>query len=262
MNKITTKTLMYYDEMGLLKPEHIDELTGCRYYTTEQLSKLHKIITLRQMSVSLQDIKEMIENPKLLDVFLKLKEHEVIKNIRSEERKLAKIKRFSNMFVNGHNYEYKPIMKELPEVIVASMRQVVDTYDAFFYLYPDIMAKEMKKAGCKAIIPKYCFNIYHDEEFMEKNIDVEICEAIAEMKTDTKIIKFKTIKKVEKAICVFHKGPYNKIREAYTFIFKWMEENNYRVLDNPRESYIDGIWNKENEEDWLTEIQVPIEFRY
>lgn len=79
------------------------------------------------------------------------------------------------------------------------------------------------------------------------------------MKEDTEVIKFKSMNKVETAVCVLHKGSYNKLREAYAFIFKWIEENNYKVIDNPRESYIDGIWNKDTEEDWLTEIQVPIE---
>ena len=37
-----------------------------------------------------------------------------------------------------------------------------------------------------------------------------------------------------------------------------IEENEYTAADNPRESYIDGIWNKESEDEWLTEIQVPI----
>lgn len=41
-------------------------------------------------------------------------------------------------------------------------------------------------------------------------------------------------------------------------MYKWIEENNYIPCDNPRESYIDGIWNKEDPEEWLTEIQVPI----
>lgn len=40
--------------------------------------------------------------------------------------------------------------------------------------------------------------------------------------------------------------------------FKWIEENGYQVLDNPRESYIDGIWNKESKDEWLTELQIPV----
>ena len=42
--------------------------------------------------------------------------------------------------------------------------------------------------------------------------------------------------------------------EAASFI----EENGYEICGNIRESYIDGVWNKESEEEWLTEIQIPV----
>jgi effector-binding domain-containing protein len=60
------------------------------------------------------------------------------------------------------------------------------------------------------------------------------------------------------AVSIMHKGAYAGLQQAYAYAFKWIEENGYVVADAPRESYIDGIWNKEKEEDWLTELQVPI----
>jgi effector-binding domain-containing protein len=156
---------------------------------------------------------------------------------------------------------YTPIIKELPKVIVASMRQVVEGYDTFFNLCPNIMAKEMERVGCVCAVLEYCFNIYHDGEYKEKDIDVEICEAITEMKEDTEIIKFKEMNGVPSAVCVLHKGPYESLREAYGFAFNWIKDNHYEVIDNPRESYIDGIWNKESKEDWLTELQIPVKLK-
>ncbi len=47
--------------------------------------------------------------------------------------------------------------------------------------------------------------------------------------------------------------------EAYAYIVKYAEENGYKVAGLSRECYIDGIWNKESVDDWLTEIQLPIE---
>jgi effector-binding domain-containing protein len=41
-------------------------------------------------------------------------------------------------------------------------------------------------------------------------------------------------------------------------VFNWIEQNDYEAADDPRESYIDGIWNKESKDEWLTEVQVPI----
>ncbi len=58
---------------------------------------------------------------------------------------------------------------------------------------------------------------------------------------------------------VLHKGSYEKLPEAYAYAVRWVEENGYQIVDNVRESYIDGVWNKEKAEDWLTEIQVPVE---
>jgi effector-binding domain-containing protein len=75
---------------------------------------------------------------------------------------------------------------------------------------------------------------------------------------DTETIKFKKIEKINHAACVYHKGPYSSIGNAYAHLFKWIEDNGYLLSDNPRESYIDGIWNKKDENDWLTELQIPI----
>ncbi len=261
INRVTTKTLRHYDDIGLLKPDHVDPITGYRYYTTSQLPKLHEILTLKQMGLSLNDIKEVLKNPKTIEIYLKLKEQDVINSIAHEQAKLVQIRSFSNMLKGEGDYMYTPIIKELPEVIVASMRQVVRDYSEFFNLCPNIMGPEMERIGCECKVPEYCFNVYHDGEYKERDIDVEICEAVTEMREDTEIIKFKVIPKVETAVCILHKGPYSNLRNSYTFIFKWIEDNNYTVLDNPRESYIDGIWNKDSEEDWLTEIQVPIKIK-
>ena len=95
-------------------------------------------------------------------------------------------------------------------------------------------------------------------EYKENDIDIEFCEAVPKRGKDTETIKFKKIDKIDTAACVMHKGPYSTLGEAYSAVYKWIEENNYIPCDNPRESYIDGIWNKEDPEEWLTEIQVPI----
>jgi len=261
INKVTTKTLRHYDEINLLKPEHVDKITGYRYYTSNQLPTMYKIITLKQLGLSLNQIGEIINNPLALEIYLRIKETELTQNIKNEQSKLLQVQNYTNILKGDIKFMYTPISKELPEVIVASMRQVVSGYADFFHLCPNVMAIEMERVGCVCAIPEYCFNIYHDGEYKETDIDVEICEAITEMKQNTEILKFKRINKIESAICVLHKGPYENLRDAYIFIFEWIKDNNYEVSDNPRESYIDGIWNKENPEDWLTEVQIPVKIK-
>ena len=59
-------------------------------------------------------------------------------------------------------------------------------------------------------------------------------------------------------LSIYHKGAYDDIGEAYAYIMKYAEKNGYEVAGLARESYIDGIWNKDSVNDWLTEIQLPV----
>ena len=258
INHITTKTLRHYDEIGLLKPNHVDYITGYRYYTSDQLPRLHQILALKQLGLSLDAIKKIIENPMSIEVFLQLKERELTLEIEKGSQRLKEVKTWINHVKGEENMNYSPIIKELPKVIVASMRTTVTSYDTYFDIVPK-MGEEMKRQGavCQEN-PEYCFTIYHDGEYKETNIDVEVCEAVHKACEDSDMVKYKTMAAVKTAACVLHKGPYKTIREAYAFLYGWIKENNYEIDGNPRESYIDGIWNKESENDWLTELQVPM----
>jgi DNA-binding transcriptional MerR regulator len=60
MTKTTVKTLRYYDEVDLLTPEFVDPFTSYRFYTTNQLFALHKIQSYRQIGLSIEEIKQII----------------------------------------------------------------------------------------------------------------------------------------------------------------------------------------------------------
>ena len=254
MNKVTIKTLRHYDEIGLLKPAHIDEFTGYRYYTSEQLPILHEILALRQMGFSLNEIAKVQEGVSVESILIK-KKTELLKRISEETMKLSQVEHY--LHNRNERSNYNVILKELPEVIVASIRTIIPDYNSLFGIVPP-MGNEMERLGCVCAIPEYCFNIYHDGEYKEKDVDVEVCEAVTEMKESSDMIKFKKIKKVETAACVLHKGSYSDFPKAYAALLKWIDENGFELIDNPRESYIDGIWNKDSIDDWLTEIQFPV----
>ena len=261
INQVTTKTLRHYDEIGLLKPCFIDEATGYRYYDSAQFALMHKITSLKQMGFSLTEIMVLTQSActqEKLTRLLRLKRQEINQNIREESNKLALIENFLTQKKEDFMNNYIAVLKELPECTVASMRQIIPDYNALFHLAPEVMGPEMKRVGCKCAEPAYCFNIYHHDEYKETDIDVELCEAVTEKKPDTPIIKFKVLPKVEKALSVLHKGPYHQLGKAYSFAFEWMEKNGYVLCGHPRESYIDGIWNKESDADWLTELQFPV----
>ena len=58
--RVTIKTLRYYDKIGLLKPSFIDIHTGYRYYTDEQISEIHAILSYKKAGLSNADIKNLL----------------------------------------------------------------------------------------------------------------------------------------------------------------------------------------------------------
>ena len=75
MSKTTIKTLRFYDEIDLLKPAEVDKFTSYRMYTTDQLFKLHKIQSLRQIGLSIDEVKKVLRGTDELSILLKRKKN-------------------------------------------------------------------------------------------------------------------------------------------------------------------------------------------
>lgn len=256
MNHVTIKTLHHYDDIGLLKPDKIDSVTGYRYYSLGQSYTLHRINALKQMGFNLEDIKSIIEGKSKGDYLLK-KKSELLREIAETTRKLAEVEYYLAEKDRQLYEDSEVLLKEIPEVIVVSKRMILSSHKDLMYLMPE-MGVTMAELGCVCAMPEYCFNLYHDGEYKEKDIDVEVCESITKLLPDAKGLTFKKMPKIDKAACLFHKGRYESLPKTYFALTSWMGNNGYEPDGLPRESYIDGIWNKENENDWLTEIQFPI----
>lgn len=261
MNRVTIKALRYYDEAGLVKPEFTDRFTNYRYYTTNQIEQLHKVIALKNAGFSIKEIQTIIQNnptPKELADLLEQKLDSLEEDLKEQQARLNHTKAYLTLLrKEPETMNQDVIIKALPEVTVASKRVIVQSYDDFFQVVP-AMGEVMKKQGARCAIPEYCFSIFHDGTYKESDIDVEICEAVIEASQDSDGVAYKEIAAVPQAACLLHKGPYSTIGNTYAKAMRWIQDNGYEMSDNPRESYLDGIWNKEDPAEWLTEIQVPV----
>ena len=255
MSKTTIKTLRYYDEIGLLKPEETDAFTNYRSYSTDQLVKLHEVQALRQVGLSIDEIKLILSGHDATSILQK-RRAELINELAKGTSQLSRIEfilQGEQKFMN-----YVATVKNLPKCIVYSKKMTVPSYAAYFELVPEIGESITQKyPDLKCAMPEYCFIVYLDGEYKEKNLNIEFCEAVDKLYPDFDDIAFKEMAPVT-VVSILHKGSYAGLSEAYAYAFKWIEENGYVAADNPRESYIDGIWNKASEEEWLTELQIPI----
>ena len=258
--QVTVKTLRHYEQKGLLVPDEVDEWTGYRYYSINQMQRLKTIRDLQRLGFSLDEIKDLCDSyshtPTIRQLTEKIKETEA-------ELKLLIARRNQLLDWRSARKEMKTMEKisiqSLPEIIVASHREVIPNYAAIGPMCVEKIGPEMQRLGCKCPPPGYCFTIEHNKEYTPTDIDIEYCEQVEEMGEDSAIIKFKRLPAVPKALCMKHIGPYERFYESFTEAFRNIEEQGYKAVGQHRTCYIDGAWNQEDPEKWLSVIQIPIE---
>jgi len=258
LGKVTIKTLRHYDEVGLLKPAYVDEETGYRFYTTGQLFRLNKIVALRQMGFSISEIADIVDGRNVAATVEKRKA-ELKAELEQAKDRLFRLEYYLLEQKEDYRMQYQAVMKEIPACTVFAAEYVLPNYSSLMQIMP-ALGEKVRKANptIQCAKPDYCFNVYLDGEYKESDIHVEICQAVTSRGKDGDGIVFKDLPAVT-VVSVLHKGDYAQLGAAYAYAMQWIEQNGYRVSGPVRESYIDGIWNRDSVSEWLTEIQVPVE---
>lgn len=154
MAKITIKALRYYDDEGLLKPAEIDKFTGYRLYTTNQLAEVHILQSLRQLGVSIAEIKLIFSEKVSLSDILQKRKAEIIAELENSNDQLTRIE----FILSGEDklMNYQATIKELPECNVYSTTKNVKNYNEYFQLMPSIGEKVTTKyPDLKCSKPEY-----------------------------------------------------------------------------------------------------------
>ena len=253
MNHVTVKTLHFYEEQGLLLPAYINEENGYRYYELSQMAAIHQITALKMAGFTLDEIVHIKSGADEEAVLLK-KKSELISKIADLTKQIAIVDGYLSK--NKKGLSAPVLIKKIPETTVAAMQARIESYDRLFDMMPK-MGSIMEKVGCECAIPEYCLTNYLEPGYKDEDILVEFCESVTEAKKEIDGLYFRTLPEIT-AACIFHKGSYGTFSKSYETVLKYIEENGYEIAGEIRESYIDGVWNKENETEWLSEIQVPV----
>ena len=258
--QVTVKTLRHYEQKGLLLPHRVDQWTGYRYYNIEQMQRLSAIRQMQGLGFSLDEIKELLDDGTHVPSLEQLDE-----KICQTQQQLETLSLRHQRLLQWRNTrkEIKQMDKiniqALPAINVASHREVIPNYAALGPLCYQQIGPAMLAAGCRCTQPGYCFTIDHNGEYKLEDIDIEYCEQVEELLPDTDFLQFKQLPAIPKALCMKHVGPYERFSESFTEAVAYLEEQGYRIAGNPRFSYIDGPWNQDDPEQYVSIIQIPIE---
>lgn len=263
LSQVSIKTLRYYDEMGLLKPGQTDRFTGYRYYSVAQLPRLNRILALKDLGFSLEQIRQVITEDLTtaeLRGMLRLKMAEVEQAVEEERGRLERIEaRLRQIEQENRMTSYDVVLKKIEPVTVASARDVIPDYGAIGQLIGTVFACLGRHGIQPAGAP---FTIWHDHGFKDTNVDAELAVPVSAAAAGAfpgdAQVKISHLPAAEMA-CVIHHGSYDDFGQAYQAIGAWIDSNGYRICGANREVYLSGPEGGPNSANYVTEIQFPVE---
>ena len=253
LSHLTVKALRFYERKGILIPKKVDEQTGYRFYETSQLKEAARIKSYRQLGLTIEELQATNKGINLKEILISKAE-----SLKSQKEEIENRLLIIHHLLNASEMQYQVIEKVIPETIVYYSEVKIKNYSDMMKIIPNLASECIKlNPDIKCTRPPYEFCEYLDKEHKENNILIRHNEAVECMGEESERIKFKIIP-TTKVLSIFYKGAYDEIGVAYSFLMKYVEDNGYQVSGRSRECYIDGIWNKESVDEWLTEIQIPI----
>lgn len=268
LSQVSVKTLRYYDELGLLKPAQIDRFTGYRYYTADQLPRLNRLLVLKDLGFSLEQITQLLnENlpPAQIRGMLRLKQAEIQQRVQEEQARLARIEARLNYIEQEDKMStYDVILKRVEPQLVAAVRAVIPNYGSLWGELDAYLAQHKVSPNGP------CLTIYYDTEYKESDVDLEVCEPVNNTARTEGQVLVRELPGVETMACLLHHGNFDTIGQTYNILITWIGANGYRIVGANREVYLRALSNPllratysasyftDNPAELLTEIQFPV----
>ena len=265
LSLVSVKALRYYDELGLLKPARVDEFTGYRYYSASQLTRLNRILAMKDMDLSLEQIALLLDKeltPDQIRGMLRLKQVELRQQLVEGQARLARIEAWLQAFEQEVTMPaYDVVLKKVAPLQVAqlrgvapSMEQIGPTLDRLF----DQVMGYINQHGATCVGPG--ITLYYDAEYGERDISVGACMPFEGSLNDGEQVKVSELPAVETMASVIHHGSFSTMGQAYNAISKWIETNGYHISGPTRELNIE-YERGDDQSKFVTEIQFPVEKR-
>jgi len=260
---VSARTLRHYDEIGLLRPATVDPDTGYRGYAAAQLGQLTRIMALKELGLSLPQVRRLIDGITLdeLHGMLMLRrvqlEHEIEQH-RSQllgiEARLRSIAREDGMQADDI------VAKTIPAVGVvvvagrapgfgpANVVPVVNQLDAQFDQLG--IYERVKEAG-----PRVVFYEREHGDDVTVFLGLPVAEPPQELPAPA---HYRVLPEIEAAVAV-RSGPSASIFPmVYHDLVRWIEERGYRPVPGPgRDVWVHEVDDIADVDQQVFEIQLP-----
>jgi DNA-binding transcriptional MerR regulator/predicted transcriptional regulator YdeE len=265
--QVSVPTLRYYDQVGLLKPVKVDQFTGYRYYTVSQLPQLNRIVALKGLGFSLEQISEVLAEgltPEQMRGMLRLRHAQISQQLEEMQNQLVEVEvRLQHIEREAQISSYDVILKQVEPQLVAFVRATLPSHSAVGVLFGEVY-EGIREYVNEALYPHpenggQTLVLWYDTEFKETNVDGAAGFFLRCRVPETGRMKVQELPAATMATTVHH-GAYERIGDAHEAVISWIEANGYRIVGADREL---NLYHRppirRDDPTYVTEIQYPVE---
>lgn len=252
LGQVTVRMLRHYDAIGLLQPDSVDPSSGYRSYSPEQLHDLNRIVALKDLGFSLDQVRSLLEDPVRADELrgmLRLRRAELLEEARTVETRLTAVESRLRMIEQEDTMTGDYVVKTIPGVRLVAQRRTMDRSEIGLHLEAmfEAVAQAIGDVAGALETPVATYEEVEDglgvvAGYAGTGPAPEGCE-IVDLPEST-------------AVCGVHLGEMARIGESWQALHRWVVGNGYEYAGPCREVYVRAV--PPDQSDWVTELQQPV----
>jgi DNA-binding transcriptional MerR regulator len=258
LSQLSIRMLRYYDEHGVLHPTHVDPASGFRYYSPALLASARQVRQLRDVGLGVAELAACItalgDTATLRSTLLAHRGRladdaaTVADRIREVDHLITTLEEPVMSVAVEH--------RTLPARTVASLRAVVPSYADEGQLWQRLMPAVFG-SGTMPAPDARAIAVFHDEEYKDSDVDVEIQLAVAAPFADVGDVRCVQVPQQEVALGVLN-GPYDAIGSVMEAVGRWVPENGFEFAGPMFNIYLVSPQEEQDPAKWVTEVCVPV----
>jgi DNA-binding transcriptional MerR regulator/effector-binding domain-containing protein len=258
LGRVSVRMLRHYDAIGLLRPAHVDEYSGYRFYEARQLQRLNRLIALKDLGFTLAQIKDIVDDAvevAELRGMLRLRRAELADQIRADSDRLARVEARLRMIEREGAMSTQHVhVKSVEPVRVTTVSGFAKTTShedvgpVVQSLFGELMGA-LQGTGVRPSGPAVAAYSPTEEGGLEITVGCPVGQEVSELEVTV-------LPGVAEVASYLYCGAMAGIAEGYQMLATWIEDQGYRTDGTAREVYL--VSHPEPEERWETELQMPI----
>lgn len=262
LGQVSPRMLRHYGETGLLTPAQLDPQSGYRLYEVAQLGRLHRLVALRELGFSLEQIRPILDEelpPAELRGMLRMRKAQTEQNLAGEQARLRRIEAHLRALERGQIMELHDVVIKLSEPArVAEAAASAPGFGpenvgpVFQPLFQQVHAR-LRDQGARPGINIARYQDPDEDGGVTFHVGFEIGDQ--DINADD-LLRITSLPAVRVAALV-HRGTMQDIAPAFEALIHWVKDSGHTLAGPTRELY--HHWDYEDPAAHVTELQVLLD---